>query len=343
MMQNTISLEPDKKKVSQRVEWIDYAKGIGIFLVVFGHALRGIVSDSIIQSSVLERSVDQWIYAFHMPLFFFLSGLFVERSANKPFKNFLIAKLQTIAYPYFVWSILQEVMRIAAGISDRTVGSLWQIIYEPIMQFWFLYVLFFISLSYAIARKVRISPAMFLVVSILLYALYLFDLNLGSWSSIYTIQANAIYFAVGAIIGSRNWLAYLDKAAPWTLIVSAIAGFGLVALTVYFGVVEVPFLIPTIAFFGIAAVMALSKCLDRFKFARFLRQWGLLSLQIYVAHSIITAIARALLQKLNFSDPVFHLIVGTVAGIYGPIAIDFICKKIKFLYLFTLQPLKVKT
>jgi fucose 4-O-acetylase-like acetyltransferase len=341
MLQNSITLTPDKKKVTKRIEWIDYAKGIGIFLVVFGHALRGMVNDSIIQSTVLQRSVDQWIYAFHMPLFFFLSGLFIERSANKPFRKFTIGKLQTIAYPYFIWSILQESIRIAAGISSMTVGNLWQIVYEPIMQFWFLYALFFISLSYAIARKFCLSPVIFLIGCILLYASYIFDLNVGPWSAIYTIRTNAIYFAVGAIIGKKNWLAYLDKAGPWTLIVTAIAGFGLIALTVCFQIVEIPALIPAIAFIGIAAVIAVSKCLEQFKFARFLKQWGLLSLQIYVAHSIVTAIARALLQKVNLSDPAFHLIVGTVAGIYIPMAIDFICQNIRFPYLFTWQPLKI--
>jgi fucose 4-O-acetylase-like acetyltransferase len=341
MRQSAIILERDKKKIAPRIEWIDYAKGIGIFLVVFGHALRGIVNDSIIQTSLLQRSVDQWIYAFHMPLFFFLSGLFVERSINKPLKNFIIGKLQTIAYPYFVWSIIQEVIRIKAGISSRTLGELWQILYEPILQFWFLYALFFISLSYAIARKFHLTPAMFLVGCIWLYASYLFKLDLGAWGSIYLIRINAIYFAVGATIGSRNWLAYLDKATPWSLIASAIAGLGIVTLTVYFGLVEIPVLVPAIAFFGITGVISLSKCLEQVKLARFLRQWGLLSLQIYVAHTIVTAIARSLLQKLNVSDPAFHLIVGTVAGIYGPIAIDFICQKVSFPYLFTLQPLKV--
>ena len=54
----------------QRVQWIDAAKGIGILLVLLGHAPRDIM-----------RADYTWIdfcyyfiYTFHMHFFFFLSG-----------------------------------------------------------------------------------------------------------------------------------------------------------------------------------------------------------------------------------------------------------------------------
>ena len=48
-------------KVSERYTWIDCIKGIGIFLVVLGHIYK-------------DNYIGQWIYSFHMPLFFMLSG-----------------------------------------------------------------------------------------------------------------------------------------------------------------------------------------------------------------------------------------------------------------------------
>ena len=58
-------------------ESIDIAKGIGILLVVFGHLTVG------------KQNVYSFIYSFHMPLFFLLSGLF---SSNKDsLKNILIS------------------------------------------------------------------------------------------------------------------------------------------------------------------------------------------------------------------------------------------------------------
>lgn len=52
--------------MSTRIEWVDIAKGFGIILVVIGHMVKG------------NGIVGQYIWAFHMPLFFFLSGMFMR-------------------------------------------------------------------------------------------------------------------------------------------------------------------------------------------------------------------------------------------------------------------------
>ena len=43
--------------MGQRINFIDYAKAIGIFLVVLAH-------------TPLKSEITDWIYVFHMPLFF---------------------------------------------------------------------------------------------------------------------------------------------------------------------------------------------------------------------------------------------------------------------------------
>jgi acyltransferase len=48
--------------MNKRIGWIDIAKGITILLVIVGHTLIG-------------YKVNDYIYAFHMPLFFICSGL----------------------------------------------------------------------------------------------------------------------------------------------------------------------------------------------------------------------------------------------------------------------------
>ncbi|BEL98781.1 hypothetical protein SM14VA2_11940 [Serratia marcescens] len=66
-----------------REAWVDYAKGIGIILVVFGHVNRGLYSAGIQLSGSSYLLTDSIIYSFHMPLFFFLSGLFFTQSLDK--------------------------------------------------------------------------------------------------------------------------------------------------------------------------------------------------------------------------------------------------------------------
>ena len=62
-----------------RIDWVDYAKGIGILLVVYGHLLSSVFHKGIqIPKHFFELS-DSIVYSFHMPMFFFLSGLLVEK------------------------------------------------------------------------------------------------------------------------------------------------------------------------------------------------------------------------------------------------------------------------
>ena len=52
-----------------RILWVDAARGIGMMLVVLGHA----ISDTTMDNPLLSR-LFYFIYSFHMPLFFFISG-----------------------------------------------------------------------------------------------------------------------------------------------------------------------------------------------------------------------------------------------------------------------------
>lgn len=67
-------------QVSKHQTWPDTAKGIGIILVVFGHAWRAVNSSGMLPTGPLYTAVDPAIYAFHMPLFLFLSGWFFPGS-----------------------------------------------------------------------------------------------------------------------------------------------------------------------------------------------------------------------------------------------------------------------
>lgn len=344
-----------KAPLAKRIDWVDYAKGIGIFLVVFGHELRALPSTTLSNSSLLEGLVD-WIYTFHMPLFFFLSGLFIHRSQQKPLGSFVVDRLRTIAYPYFIWSILQEILRIASGRVQtnrvEAVMNLWQIIYQPVMQFWFLYVLLLISILYAIAHKLRLTSTHLLGISVLLLVIHFAGISFGGWGVLYQLRWYAIYFAIGAALGSGSWLfSALERFKSPTLFAIAGGGWGTIALSIKLGLlsntgglnnpVE-----PIFAMIGIAASVCFARGLEQFNFANFIKFWGTLSLPIYVAHSIFAAVFRAILQRvlgveISIIYLIVYIVVGTTIGIYAPIGLYLICQKIG-LKLFTLkaQPIR---
>ena len=52
-----------------RILWLDALKCFAMFLVIWGHVIQYGVTD------YLENDIHIGIYSFHMPLFFFLSGI----------------------------------------------------------------------------------------------------------------------------------------------------------------------------------------------------------------------------------------------------------------------------
>src|SRR6059058_582095 len=113
--------------LAARIQWVNVAKGLGIILMVFGHVGRGIVPPKEQASggaAHLYWLADEAIYAFHMPLFFFLSGLFVERGARRSAGVFFDSKVRTILYPYFLWATIQCLfVRAASGYAKSQVDA----------------------------------------------------------------------------------------------------------------------------------------------------------------------------------------------------------------------------
>ena len=52
-----------RENMSNRIEWLDIAKGLGIFSIVIGH-------------NAVPHFLHDWVYSFHVPLFFIISGYF---------------------------------------------------------------------------------------------------------------------------------------------------------------------------------------------------------------------------------------------------------------------------
>lgn len=75
---------------AERLSWLDILKGIGIILVAIGHIYS-------------NRTVFNWLYSFHMPLFFLAAGwVYKEKTILMDIKK----RIQTIVVPYFSFGLL---------------------------------------------------------------------------------------------------------------------------------------------------------------------------------------------------------------------------------------------
>lgn len=91
---------------NKRLSWIDVLKGIGIIFVVLGH------------THILFR---EYIYSFHMPLFFFISGyLFISNKYG--LVEFFKKKFKTILVPYIFLSFLSIIISFVVSNQEADVS-----------------------------------------------------------------------------------------------------------------------------------------------------------------------------------------------------------------------------
>jgi len=86
----------------KRIDWIDTAKGLGIFLVVLGHI-------------PLATEYSKYFYMFHMPLFFFLSGLVFKRDKFHGFSQFIKNRSKSLLLPYLIFSLATYLFWLILG------------------------------------------------------------------------------------------------------------------------------------------------------------------------------------------------------------------------------------
>lgn len=142
---------------NQRIDWIDMAKGYGILFVILAHL-------------GVDGIIDSWIYTFHMPLFFFLSGSVF--STKYDFSTFLKRKIKSMIIPYFALGIPMIFFYSAInGESRFDVKSILTLLEKLFVQrrfwtLWFIACLFWLNIVfYIICKKCQSDRLLALIVS----------------------------------------------------------------------------------------------------------------------------------------------------------------------------------
>jgi fucose 4-O-acetylase-like acetyltransferase len=139
--------------LEKRLAYIDIAKGIGIILVVVGH-------------TATPNLVHNFIYQFHMPLFFFLSGFFYHEKYDFQVKTFVAKKIKGLYFPYVKYGVLLLSLYCAINflILDSTgysvLGYIKTVLFLMCViggvplggALWFLKSLLFVSIFFSIVR-----------------------------------------------------------------------------------------------------------------------------------------------------------------------------------------------
>jgi fucose 4-O-acetylase-like acetyltransferase len=292
----------------KRVGWIDAARGLGIILVVYAHAARALVD--ILPARALFDTIDRAIYAFHMPLFFFLAGLVATRSLGRGKLAASKHKLWTVAYPYLLWSLIYGLIEVCFSrytSSPLHLEALARIHWEPVGNMWFLYALFMCHMVSIVIWPSRIAfTALFAALFVLTFP-YPFSY----------LHISMPYFLIGVFVG-RSGVPILHDTKPVVLLAGAgtilfIAAF---SATEMFSLAESPPLAVGLASAGIAGSIGFAALA---RSSRVLLLLGQASLSIYVMHTIFSAGARIISSQVLPIPPLALLAVTFAVGLVVPV------------------------
>lgn len=302
---------------SERIEWIDVAKGIGALLVIIGHMVR-------------NEMVNIVIYAFHMPLFFFLSG--VTFYGKKGFKNFISKKFKAIIIPYLIFSIpvfayycawiIKDNTDVLTSIFERFVGIFicWK--QSPFYNgIWFLPCIFgTYIIAYFVFNYIKDKKLIF-VIAVIAFALgqllnhFEITLPLGFDTSLISF----LFMAVGYLC--KDLVRMINKY--WCLLFIPMIGIAIYNKMLTGQIVEMfaneygnIFLFVITGFMGIFATISLSKFPFLEKTKR-VQQIGKDSTYYYAAQVLPRNIYLAIVAKIamdSWNDPV-KIVVGLVVSV----------------------------
>ncbi len=154
-------------KTTKRIEWIDTAKGLCLFLVIFGHLL----------TIGTWQNLKTAIYSFHMPMYFILAGWLMKPKDQK-FLVFLKEKFFRLLLPAIVYLLicLPLAVKLQVDAGKSTTQILYLIFYykgqlalnAPV---WFLIAMFQILVFAKVIRLDKYNSWGKLAVSVVCFAL----------------------------------------------------------------------------------------------------------------------------------------------------------------------------
>lgn len=308
------------QKATDRIEYLDLAKAIGIILVIAGHVVSS------------DTAAKRAIYSFHMPLFFLLSGMLLRMRneySRETWTMLVTKKAKGLIIPFVLWGLIyssfsfKHTALILYGTRETLIAA------ESLTSLWFLPVMFLAFLLcegvlQIISRMKKKWMGVVMGAAVLAIIGFICPHN-KTYGDLWGIDI-AFIAASFMLIGmmARAGIEKLSDAKYQTVALavctvlfifmvrfsSSSVGYVLMANAEY-GNVLVFFLC---ALFGSATVLILS-CLITGKYTRWLQSIGQKTLGIFLVHKPVVELGRSIVVRLgnSFDHPIFTILITAVA------------------------------
>lgn len=313
---------------NSRIKYIDIAKGIGILLVVYGH------------SSLAFHPINALIHNFHMPLFFFITGLCSDEAKNTV-KELFVKRWKQLIIPCFYFTIIISTIEICLGY--RHISSLSNNVPYAL---WFLNILFISQLIIISLWKLcKNKNIRYIFVIISLICWYFASLHDQLPYSLHAIPAGCFFIALGNMWKRK----YTFSQNNTQLIIQTLLLFCILCILTYIFKCQINLysnilIHPTISYIaaiiGIYFILFLSFWIHqtkKYKIESILIELGQNSLTIMLLHQFIMYLCRSTLkvyitEKNNLiPDLIYRITETTITILLLVFLIPIINKKIKFL------------
>lgn len=164
-----------------RIQSIDILKLFAMFLVIWGHCVQFLLT-----SDYLDEPAYVYIYSFHTPLFFMISGLFTRSDLKC---SLILTRARQLLLPCLSWGLLMSAGNYVQSWLSGTAPAN-SLSYTLMNNFWFLKSLFVCFLLWFVSITLLRRRWLALIVSLLI------SLCIPEWS----VQWSYPTFAIGIFI-----------------------------------------------------------------------------------------------------------------------------------------------
>lgn len=184
--------------MKERYKELDLMKGIGILLVYLGHSFNL----PRLAWNKLFIFLGNTAYSFHMPLFFFISGLLSNTNSKINLKKFYKGKIERLLVPYFFINFIDFFPRtLFPQLVNSKFGGIKEILFYGTRISWFVYTLFGIFMIFPLLDKYILKKDKYYLFGIFLVAInYLKVFNNIEIFSLNKVVNYLLFFYIGYII-----------------------------------------------------------------------------------------------------------------------------------------------
>ena len=316
-----------------RIDWVDYSKGICILLVVMMHSTLGV--EKAAGSISWLHGFIEWAKPFRMPDFFLISGLFLGTRIDRPWRDYLDSKVVHFFYFYILWMTIQFGLRgpgiyADGGAAAVAYGYLMGFV-QPFGTLWFIYVL---AVFFVVTKWLKtVSP-----VVVFIFAAFLEALPIETGSLLVDEFASRfVYFYAGYWLASRvfAWADHVNTRSIAAIFAGLFIWGALNGALVASGFAGLPLASLALGFTGAGAVVATGVLFAKLGFMGWLRYCGENSIVIYLAFVLFMAATRTLLLKTGLPPDLGAVsLIVTAVSATGAVGLHWLVRGTRLDFIF---------